>query len=30
LDMSHDGISIYCKCHCEKCKTVIYANYSGD
>lgn len=30
LDMSHDGIDIFCKCHCDQCKTVVYTNYNGD
>ena len=30
LDMSHDGISIYCDCVCEKCGTESKTEYWGD
>lgn len=30
LDMSHDGIIIQCKCHCDNCGSVFNAKYWGD
>lgn len=30
LDMRHDGINIFCRCHCDKCNTKIDTNYWGD
>ena len=30
LDTSHDGITVYLKCECEKCGHTMDTNYSGD